>query len=319
MQPSNYQENEQNFQSKFSKLNTVTPLSKYLAMTLFVILPFLGGLIGYNIALHNYPETTPTIELSGNGIQQEESLSLEEKVIEDNPKFHPFISPECSELSSDADQYYAVYKNELTVGQQHRCDHERLTGQTYKLSSTTIRVVEWDIAVLLSGGFSTTSYEVYENVAVPEDRMFLTQVPYLTLLATTSNSLILTNHCFVAKACSFGGLYRYNLDSRSLTLMNNQYFNVTSMASRLSPDRTKILSSDENYNFDTPNNLYYTNLITDSVTVLDTVDPTKGEGSFCTGGMGGCADIVVEWVDDNTVEVQVFKKDKQETRSYKLN
>lgn len=35
---------------KTSKLNTVTPLSKYLALALFVALPFMGGWIGYTYA-----------------------------------------------------------------------------------------------------------------------------------------------------------------------------------------------------------------------------------------------------------------------------
>ncbi len=34
-------------EQKISALNSVTPLSKYLAMTLFVVMPFIGGWIGY--------------------------------------------------------------------------------------------------------------------------------------------------------------------------------------------------------------------------------------------------------------------------------
>jgi hypothetical protein len=41
-----------------SPLHTITPLSKYLAMTLFIILPFLGGLVGYTLA----PEKIVEIE-----------------------------------------------------------------------------------------------------------------------------------------------------------------------------------------------------------------------------------------------------------------
>jgi len=43
---------------KTSKLNTVTPFSKYLAMGLFVVLPFLGGWIGYV----NAPEKVVEVE-----------------------------------------------------------------------------------------------------------------------------------------------------------------------------------------------------------------------------------------------------------------
>lgn len=41
-----------------SYLNDVTPLSKYLAMLLFIILPFLGGYVGYTFA----PEKIVEIE-----------------------------------------------------------------------------------------------------------------------------------------------------------------------------------------------------------------------------------------------------------------
>lgn len=44
--------------STLNNLHTVTPLSKYLAMVLFVVLPFLGGWIGYNLA----PETVTQVE-----------------------------------------------------------------------------------------------------------------------------------------------------------------------------------------------------------------------------------------------------------------
>jgi hypothetical protein len=34
-----------------SRLNQVTPLSKYLAMVLFIAMPFIGGWIGYQYAM----------------------------------------------------------------------------------------------------------------------------------------------------------------------------------------------------------------------------------------------------------------------------
>ena len=44
--------------SRFGDLHKVTPLSKYLAMFLFVALPFIGGWIGYTYA----PEKVVEIE-----------------------------------------------------------------------------------------------------------------------------------------------------------------------------------------------------------------------------------------------------------------
>ncbi len=45
------------------QLHTVTPLSKYLAMTLFVILPFLGGWIGYTYAPEKVVEVEKVVEI----------------------------------------------------------------------------------------------------------------------------------------------------------------------------------------------------------------------------------------------------------------
>ena len=43
--------------SKISVLNQVTPLSKYLAMLLFIILPFIGGLVGFQYATVSLEDT----------------------------------------------------------------------------------------------------------------------------------------------------------------------------------------------------------------------------------------------------------------------
>lgn len=49
--------------SKFENLHTVTPLSKYLAMTLFVLLPFLGGWVGYTFAPVKVVEVERVVEI----------------------------------------------------------------------------------------------------------------------------------------------------------------------------------------------------------------------------------------------------------------
>lgn len=53
MEPINNQSEEQIAEGKFKKINTVTKTSKYLAMLLFILLPFVGGYIGYLIGTDN--------------------------------------------------------------------------------------------------------------------------------------------------------------------------------------------------------------------------------------------------------------------------
>ena len=64
-----------------NRLHQVTPLSKYLAMTLFIILPFLGGWIGYEYA----PEKVVEREIVRE-IEVERMISLEPDVKEVDSK-----------------------------------------------------------------------------------------------------------------------------------------------------------------------------------------------------------------------------------------
>ncbi len=67
-----YMEPQQNeFESVIAPLKKVTPLSKYLAMVLFVLLPFIGGYIGYTFALEKVVEVERVTNVnSNNGIDQ---------------------------------------------------------------------------------------------------------------------------------------------------------------------------------------------------------------------------------------------------------
>ncbi len=52
MEPENSSE-QIDSDDRFTYLNQVTPLSKYLAIALFIVLPFVGGVIGYTLATEN--------------------------------------------------------------------------------------------------------------------------------------------------------------------------------------------------------------------------------------------------------------------------
>lgn len=57
MEQDNFNQEEFSVEQK-SSMNQVTPLSKYLALALFIVLPFIGGYIGYTLA----PEKVVEIE-----------------------------------------------------------------------------------------------------------------------------------------------------------------------------------------------------------------------------------------------------------------
>ena len=55
MEPEGYNEPEVKA-DRFASLKTVTPLSKYLAMVLFIVLPFVGGYVGYLVGVSQVEE-----------------------------------------------------------------------------------------------------------------------------------------------------------------------------------------------------------------------------------------------------------------------
>lgn len=79
-------EGEEVVQQTQSRLHTVTPLSKYLAMALFIILPFLGGWVGYTyspekvvgvekiVEVETKPESQLSNYVSGYDIEAPESV-----------------------------------------------------------------------------------------------------------------------------------------------------------------------------------------------------------------------------------------------------
>jgi hypothetical protein len=93
----------QEFQSKSSIWNKVTPLSKYIAMVLFVAMPFVGGYVGYRYAPDKIVEVEKTviekvekevsdsadveddfIHMAGNYYKSTENISREPKIFYKN-------------------------------------------------------------------------------------------------------------------------------------------------------------------------------------------------------------------------------------------
>lgn len=72
-------------EERFEPLKRVTPLSKYLAIALFIILPFLGGWIGYNYAPEKVVEVERIVEIK---------IPKEPQIEEINPDIQTYTSKE---------------------------------------------------------------------------------------------------------------------------------------------------------------------------------------------------------------------------------
>lgn len=114
MEPEQAQQ-EQDFtpEPKQSALNTVTPLSKYLAMGLFVLMPFIGGYVGYRMA----PEKVVEIEVVAPEITEKQPTSKSSE----QPNEDEFIS-----IGGD----YYISKSDITSKEKIFYKNNYWTGTT---------------------------------------------------------------------------------------------------------------------------------------------------------------------------------------------
>lgn len=86
---------------KFESLRTITPVSKYLAMALFIILPFIGGFVGYV----NAPVTIPPVP---------ETIIVKEKVVtKDDLDLKSYILQDGKDLVEKSKNLHEIDQNEV--------------------------------------------------------------------------------------------------------------------------------------------------------------------------------------------------------------
>ena len=116
-------------ETKLSPLHTVTPLSKYLAMALFIALPFVGGWIGYAYAPEKVVEIEKIITVES---EQKSTTSSEITTVTAtdfiNTLDSPWPSIEMNYLDISQPPPWAYYSNGTLVEQTREMQSELRTG-----------------------------------------------------------------------------------------------------------------------------------------------------------------------------------------------
>jgi hypothetical protein len=114
----------QETEGALAPLHKVTPLSKYLAMVLFVLLPFVGGWIGYTYAPEKVVEVERVVE-----------VIVSTKVLEeenDELNFESFLSELSEKLQTKTNSSYQIIDSEVLFWKQifNDVDAELYSGMT---------------------------------------------------------------------------------------------------------------------------------------------------------------------------------------------
>ncbi len=271
-------------------INQLKPVAKYLVMLLFIALPFIGGWVGYHYA----PVKIIEVEKSSTATTAPSARTIDDtsyQISKTRPE--PDLGPN-------------------TYPERWQWEFKKKTGQSYEISSTTIRI-ENPKDMKYGSDLSTTSlYKDYKNIDVPEEIKVTTQVPYLTILASTSKELVLTRYCFKAIECRYSNLYKFDIAKNTLREMNiSNMYNDTEYGAIMSPDNRFVITTGYDLQVNTQS-LYALDLFNDSYQLIDSLNPDE---LFC-GGMG-CV-LNAEWLSDSEIEVEVYTQGMSRMVQYQI-
>jgi hypothetical protein len=112
--------------SPFTRLNTITPLSKYLAMVLFVLLPFVAFYLGLQFAPVQYVEVEQVVfrENPSKNNTESQSVPVEEEPIVGHPAGYIDLHAVESQSSQGIPESDIYVGNELVLRASGSCSFE---------------------------------------------------------------------------------------------------------------------------------------------------------------------------------------------------
>jgi tetratricopeptide (TPR) repeat protein len=111
-QTSEQAEQAEVIETKPSPLHTVTPLSKYLAMALFIIMPFIGGWIGYTYAPEKIVEVSEVVV-----VEKDIEVAVNIETIKQNTKQLENLLNKESPNAADIELFQTIAADAITTGE----------------------------------------------------------------------------------------------------------------------------------------------------------------------------------------------------------
>jgi hypothetical protein len=270
----------------YQPLCNVTPLSKYLAMVIFILMPFVGAYVGYEYALTNESNATDILVTSSKSVPQNQNTST---------------------LTDLGDVNVPVIIS-VTANSVPLVD--------IKKSTSTIRVATKEsIGEYFDEGTNFVNFTTLDNIAVNGDISYVTNLPFLTILATTSDLMFLTAHCLKGTECSFANLYELNLQNSILREMTvSKLYDETHSGSFKLRDSLFVVTSPY---FSTSSDLFVIDLESDTPYKLDSLDKNSDrQSSFCVPGLG--CELDVNLLAEKEIEVVIYTAVDINTPDYRI-
>lgn len=250
-------------------LNCVTPLSKYLAMVLFILTPFIGGWIGYQYA----PEKVVEVE------RVKEVPSRVSKVDSVDSNKQP---TDLSVFSGDMESFHVTTSDE----------YDQLFT---KYPTYTIRTVEYgDVVKVLSGIDSTGTIHDISFVEIASQPISGSWMYYMTYRPNSDAASRLS--------FAFNTITSEIKQLKTARLYQDTWFFDSK---RISPDGLKLASISKNWDENHTRTLYMIDLSLEAVREIKTLPEYETFIKYF-GGLGSAPTSNVVWVDNETVQADIY-------------
>jgi hypothetical protein len=284
----NQPQNDQQFiPTSIGQSSWYTPLcrpsrtAKFVTALTMVILPFIGGYVGYTLGLDS---TSNTNVSSSNTVTTIPDTAADTKVAVS------FIAPDAAVLYPDAPAKFAKAKDVVRYAIATEVNNQSESNVPFDYFKT---------------------YEEIPSVTYGDQNAAnMSAAPFFLLVATSSDFMVFSAPLFKATEGSEKGLYKLDMATKVLTTMNtSEAYNPFVTGSVLSPDHTKIavlnsLPWPPLNNLSEPGlQLSYIDFESDTTTVIGSLDPQKNE-RFCIHEMGCYSKI--EWQGNDAVTTNVY-------------
>jgi hypothetical protein len=274
----------------YQPLCQVTPLSKYLALVIFIAMPFVGGYLGYKQGVYDKEvsiiTTVPTVSM-----------------------------PVATTSATNA---------ALFVPADYTPPHVEMVTRFTKPTSTVRFAEERNVSKMMDE--HTVPFDYFDKYTELSDVTYSDQeaadvsaLPYLFLVASTSDYVIFSAPLFKETEGSESGLYKYDVQLKILTTMKmSSRYRPFMTGGKLSPDSTKLAVVNDPW---PPVDglsaaglqLGYINLPEDTYIPLKTLD-MKETGRFCIEEMGCGSEL--SWISETELQAKVTYWTKCETQHF---
>ena len=255
-------------------------------MVIFILMPFVGAYVGYEYALMNDPNASDVLGTSSKSVPQNQNTSTLTDLGDVNV---PVIIP--------------VTANSVPLSD-------------VKKSTSTIRVVTKEsIGEYFDEETNFVNFTTLDNIVANEDISYVTNLPFLTVLATTSDLMFLTAHCFKGTECSYANLYELNLQNSILREMKvSKLYDETHSGSFKLENSLFIVTTPY---LSTSSDLYVIDLESDTSYKLDSLDKNSDrQSSFCVPGLG--CELEVNQLAEKEIEVVIYTAVDINTPDYRM-